>query len=140
MTSSLKIGEVAKLSGVGIDTVRYYERRGVLPRIPRRSSGYRAFTNATVERIRSAKALQALGFTLDEIVELLRSVDSGSATCGSERRRFENVLGRVDERLAELRSIRRSLLGTLRRCDSGECSLLEKAPRSREQQPKRGAS
>jgi DNA-binding transcriptional MerR regulator len=127
MLKALKIGDVAKLSGVGIDTIRYYERRGILPRVPRRRSGYREFSDASVERIRLAKELQALGFRLDEIVELLRAVDSGHATCGNERRHFESVLARVEARIAELRKVRRSLIGTLRRCDAGVCPLLEPA-------------
>jgi DNA-binding transcriptional MerR regulator len=127
MLKPLKISEVAKLAGVGIDTVRYYERRGILPRVPRRRSGYREFSDASVERIRLAKELQTLGFRLEEIVELLRAVDSGHATCGNERRHFESVLARVEARIAELREVRRSLVGTLRRCDAGACPLLEPA-------------
>jgi len=144
MTNALKIGEVAKLSGVAIDTVRYYERRGVLPKIPRRRSGYREFTSASVKRIRFAKSLQVLGFRLDEIVELIRSVDAGDASCGSERQRFEHVLVRVDERLKELRVVQRSLRATLRRCDSGGCSMLERVPRegrpTHERRTRKGAT
>jgi DNA-binding transcriptional MerR regulator len=133
MLKPLKIGEVAKLASVGIDTVRYYEKRGILPRVPRRRSGYREFSDASVERIRLAKELQTLGFRLREIVELLRAVDSGHATCGNERRHFESVLARVEARIAELRKVRRSLVGTLRRCDAGACPLLEPAAGRRTQ-------
>lgn len=121
----LKIGEVAKLAGVGVDAIRFYERRGVLPAASRRASGYREFTAATVERIRFAKKLQALGFTLQEIVELLRTVDAGVATCDSERFRVEGVLDRIDEKISALRVLRGDLARTLRRCREGKCRLLE---------------
>ena len=61
----MKIGEVAAGAGVSIDTVRFYERRGVLPEPERTASGYRTYTDASVERLRLARRLQSLGFTLD---------------------------------------------------------------------------
>ncbi|HVS64375.1 MAG TPA: MerR family transcriptional regulator [Thermoanaerobaculia bacterium] len=123
---ALKIGDVAKAAGVGVDTVRYYERRGLLPAAARRESGYREFTDATVERIQFAKGLQSLGFTLDEVVSLLKSVDAGTADCKSEKHRFELVLARVDQKIAEFKDVRRRLVKTLTRCESGECVLLDK--------------
>ena len=125
----MKIGQIAQEAGVGVDTVRFYERRGVLPRAARTSSGYRAFTAADVERILFVKALQALGFTLDDIIALLRAVDAGTASCTSERVRFEAVLGRVDAQLRELRSVRRRLTRTLQQCEGGACPVLPAAPR-----------
>ena len=71
----MKIGEVAKAAGVTVDTVRFYERRGVLPAADRKPSGYRVFTESTVERIQLAKSLQELGCTLDEVIDALRSHD-----------------------------------------------------------------
>src|SRR5689334_294289 len=88
MPSRLSIGAVARAAAVSVDTVRYYERRGLLPRPPRGASGYRAYEPPTIDRIRFAKHLQGLGFTLDEVVALLRDVDRGSATCAEERPRF----------------------------------------------------
>jgi DNA-binding transcriptional MerR regulator len=79
---ALSIGEVAARAGVGIDTVRYYERRGVVPPAERRSSGYRAFRPQTVERIVFVKELQALGFSLDELDQLASIVDAcNDGTC-----------------------------------------------------------
>jgi MerR family copper efflux transcriptional regulator len=123
----MRIGEVARLASVRVDTVRFYERRGLLPEPARRPSGYRVYSMVTVERVRFAKALQHLGFTLDDVASVLADVDRGAATCAAERRRFEAVLLRVDEKLAELRRVRRRLVGTLSRCESGECRLLEGA-------------
>ncbi len=128
---TLKIGEVARRAGVGVDTVRFYERRGLLPSAPRRPSGYREFTTATVERIRFAKDLQSMGFSLEDIVGMLRDVDRGTADCASEQHRFEEVLRRLDDKIASLQRLRRKLAGTIRRCSSGKCTLLEAAPRKR---------
>jgi DNA-binding transcriptional MerR regulator len=125
----MKIGELARLADVGVDTVRFYERRGVLPPPARRASGYRDYGVSTAERLRFAKALQRLGFTLDEVVLVLGDVDRGEASCAGERARFEGVLARVDAKLAELRAVRRRLAGTLRRCAEGHCRLLE-SPRT----------
>ena len=69
----MKIGQLARAAGVTVDTVRFYERRGVLPQAARLPSGYRVYTAATVERIRLARTLQALGFTLDEVVDALHA-------------------------------------------------------------------
>ena len=119
----MKIGEVAKAAGVSVDTVRFYERRGVLPAADRRPSGYRAFADSAVERIRLAKSLQELGFTLDEVIDALRSHDAGDATCESERWRLEAVLDRIDAKIAELRRVRRTTQGALRDCEGGRCRL-----------------
>jgi DNA-binding transcriptional MerR regulator len=74
-----------------------------------------------VERIRTARALQTLGFTLDEVVEALHAHDSGAATCGSEMWRLEAVLDRIDARIAELRRTRRAITATITECRSGRC-------------------
>jgi DNA-binding transcriptional MerR regulator len=120
----MKIGQVAQQAGVSVDTVRFYERRGVLPAAIRRPSGYRDFNESTVDRIRSAKAMQDLGFTLDEIVDALRSHDEGSATCASERWRLEAVVDRLDARIAELQRARAHAAGALDDCRTGQCRLL----------------
>jgi DNA-binding transcriptional MerR regulator len=131
MAEAMKIGDVAKRAGVTVDAVRFYERRGVLPEPARRASGYRLYSDATVQRIRCAKSLQAMGFTLDEIADLLRAVDDEVASCERERPRFEAVLARVDQKISELTAIRRSLVATLKRCRDGSCTLLEEAARAR---------
>jgi hypothetical protein len=64
MGGYLRAGEVARLAGVSVDAVRFYERRGVFPPAPRRASGYREFTAATIDRIRLARALQSFGCTV----------------------------------------------------------------------------
>lgn len=76
-------------------------------------------------------SLQALGFTLDEIADVLRAVDDEVASCERERPRFEVVLARVDQKIADLTAIRRSLIATLKRCRDGNCTLLEGAARAK---------
>ena len=117
----MKIGDVAAEAGVSVDTVRFYERRGVLPAPQRRSSGYRDYPTSTVERIRTARALQNLGLTLDEIIDALRAHDAGTATCDSEFWRMEAVIDRIDEKIADLRATRRAITTTIRECRAGRC-------------------
>ena len=117
----MKIGEVAARADVSVDTVRFYERRGVLPAPARRPSGYREYDESTVERIRSARELQQLGFTLDEVVDALRAHDSGGVTCASELWRLETAMDRIDQRIAELRRTRRHIARTMQECAAGRC-------------------
>jgi len=117
----MKIGQVATEAGVSVDTVRFYERRGVLPAPERMASGYRTYTDAAVERIRLARRLQGLGFSLDEVIDALHANDRGDATCQSERWRLEAVLERIDAKIAELRTVRREVRVVLAACDKGSC-------------------
>jgi len=119
----MKIGEVAKLADVSVDTVRYYERRGLIGIARRQQSGYRIYGPETVDRISLARRLQALGLTLDEIVDALRAHDSGGATCESERWRLEAVRDRIGVKLGELRALKDLLDATLSRCNNDDCVL-----------------
>jgi len=121
----MKIGQVADLAEVSIDTVRFYERRGVLPAPERTASGYRTYTAATVERIRLARRLQQLGLTLDEVIDALHATDHGDITCTSERWRLEAVLDRIDTKIAELQATRRHVQEVITACDSGNCAFAE---------------
>jgi DNA-binding transcriptional MerR regulator len=126
---SLSVGEVAARAGVAIDTVRYYERRGVVPPAERLSSGYRAFRPQTVERIVFVKELQALGFTLDELVALLGLVDTNTASCESARGYAVATLDRIDAKIKALSATRNQLASILDACNSGTCGqLAEVAP------------
>jgi DNA-binding transcriptional MerR regulator len=121
--NAVKIGQVAKQAGVSVDTVRFYERRGVLPAAQRRPSGYRVFSESTVERIRMAKALQDMGLTLDEVIDALHTHDAGGATCESERWRLEGVVDRMAAKIAELEQARRHAQEILEDCRAGRCRL-----------------
>ena len=126
MLLPMKIGRVAELADVSVDTVRFYERRGVLPAPDRLPSGYRIYAPATVERIRVARRLQALGLTLDEVIDALHATDRGDATCASERWRLEAVLERIDAKIAELRAVRRDITEVMGACDRGACLFAER--------------
>jgi len=115
----MKIGQVAPEADVTIDTVRFYERRGVLPQPERRPSGYREYPPSTVERIRMARMLQNLGFTLDDIIDMLHAHDAGTATCDSERWRLEGALDRIDTTITELRRTRRLITTAMHECRTG---------------------
>jgi DNA-binding transcriptional MerR regulator len=117
----MKIGEVAGQAGVSVDTVRLYERVGVLPTPARTASGYRDYEPDTVERIRLTRELQAIGFTLTDAVDALAAHDAGGATCESERWRLDAVLSRVDAKLAELSALRRRIVKAQDACASGRC-------------------
>src|ERR1700722_4601439 len=111
--AGLSVGRVAARAGVKIDTVRYYERRGVLPLAERRPSGYRSFQPQAVDRIVFVKELQALGFTLDEIIDLLRLVDSDAASCATARPHVQLTLQRVEAKITALTVMRQRLAALL---------------------------
>jgi DNA-binding transcriptional MerR regulator len=117
----MKIGEVAGQAGVTVDTVRFYERVGVLPAPARTDSGYRDYEPGTVERIQLTRELQGLGFTLNDAVDALASHDAGGATCESERWRLQAVLDRVDAKLAELTALRGRIVEAQQACADGCC-------------------
>ena len=125
----MNIGELARSAEVNIDTVRYYERRGVLPRPQRRPSGYRVYDTSTAERLRLARSLQSLGLTLDEIVDAFHASDGGTATCESERWRLEAVLARLDGKISDLRRTRRELAKALAECREGRCRFANQMTR-----------
>jgi MerR family mercuric resistance operon transcriptional regulator/MerR family copper efflux transcriptional regulator len=117
----MKIGQIALEAGVTVDTVRFYERVGVLAAPARRPSGYREFEPGTIDRIKLTRELQAIGFSLGEVVDALAAHDAGGATCESERWRLDAVLGRVDAKIAELLALRDRLIGAEHACDNGQC-------------------
>src|SRR5512135_2615425 len=102
--SGLTIGELAKSAEVPIDTVRYYERNGLIPEPPRRESGYRQYPADTVRRLRFIRRAKALGFTLEEIAELLAL--SGRRDVAAVKRSAQHKLDDVDRRIEELQRIR----------------------------------
>ena len=124
---TLKIGQVARLANVSVDTVRYYERVGLLPPARRRSSGYRVFDETAVDRIKLVKQLQDLGLTLEEVEAMLVAATDDAASCSRESARMRTALRRTEERMAALAEVRGKLRDALRRCGRGECDLVERA-------------
>ena len=117
----MRIGEIAKRAGVTVDTVRFYERVGVLPAPARTESGYRDYEPETVEQIQLTRELQGIGFTLSDAVGALAAHDAGGATCESERWRLQAALDRVDARLAELTALRGRIVDAQQACADGRC-------------------
>src|SRR5919199_2561595 len=111
--SDLPIGVVARRAGVGVQTVRYYERRGLLPPPRRRHSGQRVYTSDAIDQLRAVKTAQRLGFTLVEIEEILRlaTAKPGDAKPLHERMR-EKVL-EIDSKIEDLYAIRGRLADAL---------------------------
>ena len=125
MPSTLKIGELARRADVSVDTVRFYERRGVLKPPRRRPSGYRSYDESTVQRLRLVRSLQTLGMSLDEIIEAFEAMDGGRANCKGQQQRLQGALGRIDQQIAQLQSTRQRAQRVLSRCQAGDCDLPE---------------
>ena len=129
-SQELRIGAVARAAGVGIDTVRYYERRGLLRPAGRLPSGYRLYTESAIARIRLARQLQGLGMTLEEVADTLRAHDEGGG-CASERWRLAAARDRVAAEMARLAATRDELDAVLASCVAGRCDLLPSGPAGR---------
>lgn len=127
--TAMTIGELAKAAGVHIETVRYYERRGLLPEPARRPSGYRAYAEATVARLRFIKNAQELGFALAEIEKLLALRVDVNTNCAKVRRQAEAKLLEVERKLQTLQAIQAALTQLVTACErdeaQGECPILE---------------
>ena len=122
----LGIGELAKQAGVGIDTVRYYERSGLLAPHTRLPSGYRRYRNLEVARLRFIRRAQALGFTLGEIKSLLKL--SAQRDVAQVKRSAQAKLEDVERRIKELQRVREGLAKLIAECPghgrADECPIL----------------
>jgi Hg(II)-responsive transcriptional regulator len=125
----MRTSELAKRSGVNVQTLRYYERRGLLAAPPRSGSGYRAYPSDAVRVVRFVKRAQQLGFTLDEIEELMHLADGGPDNCESARTVAAARLSDLDSKIADLRRMRDSLDRLVTTCTrprpDRECPLLQ---------------
>lgn len=126
---SLTIGRLARQAGVNLETVRYYERRGLLPRPPRSASGYRLFPAEAARRLKFIRRAQELGFSLGEIRELLSLRASASAKSTDVRRRAEAKIADIDAKIRSLDSMKRTLRKLTNACEGcgpiAECPILE---------------
>jgi DNA-binding transcriptional MerR regulator len=129
--AALRIGEVSQRSGVGVEALRFYERRGLLGRPERSESNYRVYDESVLERLDFIRRAQAIGFTLDEIGEILTESAGGRSPCRHVRELARRKLEELDRRLTELRRHRAELARTLAEWDErGEeaghvCGLIE---------------
>ena len=105
----LMTGELAKRAGVNVETLRFYERKGLLPSPPRRGSGYRQYPAESVRRIRFIKRAQELGFTLEEVRELLSLRGRSGAMPSDVRTRAQRKLADIRRKIDDLKAIERAL-------------------------------
>lgn len=112
----MKIGELARRVGIPIDTVRYYERNGLLPPPARRASGYREYEETDIPRLRFVLRAKQLGFSLIEIRELLELSDEHVGNVGNLRAAAKAKLGEIEERLGQLTRIRDALHAMVDAC------------------------
>jgi len=124
----MRISQAAEQAGVNVQTLRYYERRGLLPKTPRRASGYREFPNDAIRIVRFVKRAQDLGFSLDEIEELLLL----RRHSGRNRHRIRSIAERrtqqIDQKIAELERMKRALATLIHSCHEGttlNCPIIE---------------
>lgn len=109
----LKIGEISRRSGVGIEALRFYEKGGLLDSPSRTYSGYRVYGEDVLERLAFIKQAQALGFSLDEIRRIIDDARKGESPCDEVREIVRRRMAELDERLRELQRYRRELKATL---------------------------
>ncbi len=130
----LRSGEVARLAGVNVETLRFYEREGLLPEPPRRASGYRAFPPETVDLIRFIKRAQELGFSLREVQELLDARHAPRGNSAPVRRLMAAKVAEIEGKIRDLQAMKQVLDGMLDHCDGrrslASCPLIKSLSRS----------
>jgi MerR family copper efflux transcriptional regulator len=125
----LTTGQLAKQAGVNIETIRYYERKGLIPKPHRRDSGYRQYPEAMIPRILFIKHAKTLGFSLKEIKELLLLKHDPKTPCSEVRKRAESKIEDIDEKIRTLQKMRKALSKLTKSCTGSgparECPILE---------------
>ena len=125
----MRIGELASAAGVGIETIRYYEREGLLPPPARAENGYRVYRPEHVERLAFIRHCRSLDMTLLEIGQLLALIDRPASECGNVNRLVDRQIRRVQTRLRSLRALERQLLALRSKCRSDDpdarCGILD---------------
>ncbi len=125
---SLTIGQLAQRAHVGVETVRFYEREGLIAEPPRRSSGYRDYPLDTVSRILFIRRAKELGFTLKEIAELLGLRVRPRRSCAQVKQTADDKIASIDSKIAALRRMRRALKDLTKACEertpTTECPIL----------------
>ena len=124
----MRIGELAQASGTPIETIRFYEREGLLPAAPRTEGNYRIYTPEHAERLGFIRQCRNLDMTLDEVRVLLRFKDDPLADCGEVNSLLDAHIGHVTARISELRALERQLKSLRERCnearDAAHCGIL----------------
>lgn len=129
MSQTLSIGKLAKAASVQVTTVRFYERKGLLPPPPRRVSGYRMYGCDAVQRLRFIQEAKELGFSLHEIAELLALRVGTRRTCRNVRQHAVHKITDVDAKIRQLKRFKRALQKLVAQCDAGStqgvCPILD---------------
>lgn len=127
--ATLRTAEVAEQAGVNVETLRFYERKGILREPPRRPSGYREYPPETVERVRFIKRAQELGFSLREVQDLLELRETSRAKAGRVRKVAEARLEEIEHKIRDLEAMKQSLTELLCACDGrktiASCPIIE---------------
>ena len=118
MNEELTIGRLAKAAGVNVETIRYYQRRGLVDEPSKPLGGHRRYALSAASRVRFIKRAQQLGFTLDEVTGLLRLEDGQS--CRETRLLAERKLTLIEKRIADLNRMRRTLKSLIAECAAGQ--------------------
>ena len=127
MTNQLTIGPLSKRAQVNVETIRYYEREGLLPSPPRSQGGYRLYGDESLRRLVFIRRARELGFSLDEVRGLLQMVDGGY-TCGEVRALTLEHLSDIRKKLADLRRLERTLKDIAAQCEGGtvpDCPVID---------------
>lgn len=126
---ALTIGQVARAANVHVETLRYYERRGLVPKPPRSPSLYRYYPEDTVPRVQFVKHAQELGFSLLEIRDLLSLRAAPKARCADVKRRTATKIEEIEAKIRALQAMRRALRRLVSQCDgelpASACPILE---------------
>lgn len=115
--TDLKVGEIAFRAGVSRDTVRYYEKLGLVPRAARTASGYRQYPESAVERIRLVRSASRFGFSLNELATFFHACGQGTPPCRSVRAAGGRLLDALEQQLAEMTTTRDAMRATLQEWD-----------------------
>ena len=136
--NAMKVGAVAKAAGVGVQTLHYYERLGLLPKPKRSAANYRVYSPGTIRRVRFIKRAQAVGLSLEETKQILNLKDHGRAPCHRVVELGQKHLQEIDTRLSQLRAFHRLLARSVndwaqddkpgRVCAGEFCDLIERLP------------
>jgi len=129
MEQALKIGQLAQRAAVNLQTIRYYEREGLLPEPPRLSSGYRLYSDSMVRRVRFIKRAQEIGFSLAEIRELLSLRANGPRERNEVRAIAQAKIADIEDKMRTLKAMKTVLNRLTERCSAcgpaSECPILE---------------
>ena len=125
----MKIGQLAEAANCTAETIRYYEKAGLLPPPARNASNYREYGSAHLERLRLIRNCRSLDMTHDEIRSLLQSLDTAAEDCQPVNQLLDEHIGHVDTRIAELQQLRTQLVELRQRCAQGsavkDCGIIE---------------